>query len=99
MSKATRKYCGTKSDIPKADHFAILEFTVVHTPGDERSRTHPGHGYPASSENMARYYAYTDRDEWEADVSEKAQGRDSGMYQALIVKVPKVITITKVVIE
>lgn len=35
--------------IPSQRHFAILVFktTSTHVPGDERSRTNPGHGYPA----------------------------------------------------
>lgn len=41
-----------KRQCPKGPHFAILTFGSVHTAGDERSRTHPGHGYPASSESV-----------------------------------------------
>lgn len=39
---------------PKEEHFAALVFTseTVYTPGDERSRTHPGHGYPESYDTV-----------------------------------------------
>jgi len=31
------------------EHYAVLIYRTesFHVPGDERSRTHPGHGYPA----------------------------------------------------
>jgi len=36
-------------EIPKHPHYAVVVVTKgsVHVPGDERSRTNPGHGYPA----------------------------------------------------
>jgi hypothetical protein len=53
------------SDIPTAPHWAIIETTSVHIPGDERSRTNPGHGYPASTETFITYRAFTSQAEWE----------------------------------
>ncbi len=52
-------------DVPKGHHWMILTFSTVHTPGDERSRTNPGHGYPASDDPVAHYEAFTDKAEWE----------------------------------
>lgn len=44
----------TKSaaDIPNSKHLAVLVQKVnrFDIPGDERSRTNPGHGYPATTE-------------------------------------------------
>lgn len=39
-------------DVPKEPHYAVLIYKTepVHIPGDERSRTAPGHGYPAHTE-------------------------------------------------
>ncbi len=39
-------------DIPDTPHYAVLIYKVVsvYIPGDERSRTHPGHGYPEHTE-------------------------------------------------
>lgn len=51
------------SKIPTEDHYAIIENQSVHIPGDERSRTHPGHGYPASTENFIRYMAIIKRED------------------------------------
>lgn len=62
------KYCHSKSDIPSGPHWAIVEFVKVFIPGDERSRTNPGHGYPASTETYANYVAYDNEDEWKKEV-------------------------------
>jgi hypothetical protein len=39
-------------DIPDKPHFALILYssTSVHIEGDERSRTNPGHGYPAHTD-------------------------------------------------
>lgn len=54
-------------EVPKDFHYAILVFesTSVHIPGDERSRTNPGHGYPASTEyyNTFSYFFTKNSDE------------------------------------
>lgn len=67
---------------PRKPHFAILVFKTesVWVPGDERSRTHPGHGYGEHTEtfNSSDYYAYENRAEWEKAVQElylEKQGR------------------------
>jgi hypothetical protein len=41
-------------NIPKTEHYAVLRNNVrtIHHEGDERSRTNPGHGYPAYTETI-----------------------------------------------
>ena len=53
-------------DFPDTPHLAIIEFGTIYIPGDERSRTNPGHGYPASSETTMTYtwFALQDREHW-----------------------------------
>lgn len=48
LSKFAKLIKGAEQ-VPSEEHFAILvyEHSSVHVPGDERSRTNPGHGYPA----------------------------------------------------
>lgn len=48
------------SDIPTGRHFAVLIYKTasVFIPGDERSRTNPGHGYPERTET------YSDTEHW-----------------------------------
>lgn len=66
------KWCHTINDIPKEPHYAILEQRSVHIPGDERSRTHPGHGYPASTEQVWDYIVFPDKASWEAEVKARS---------------------------
>ena len=55
-------------DIPTTRHWAIITERRHYTPGDERSRTHPGHGYPESYEDYINYEAYIDIEEWREQV-------------------------------
>ena len=64
----TKYYVKNQADVPTDQHWAILTFTSVHIPGDERSRTNPGHGYPASTERYVEYTAFTNEEEWEAEI-------------------------------
>jgi hypothetical protein len=68
-------YVHNKSDMPTGHHFAIIEFTKVYVPGDERSRTNPGHGYPSHTESVVNYRAFTDRGEWEKEISKMMDSR------------------------
>ena len=56
--------------VPTVPHYAALVFdsTSVYHEGDERSRTHPGHGYPAHTEtiNTINYIVFKDKAEMEA---------------------------------
>ena len=54
--------------IPAGEHWAILEIETVHIPGDERSRTAPGHGYPAHTERYISYDAFTNCSDFEAEL-------------------------------
>jgi hypothetical protein len=65
------KWCHTATEIPKEPHYAILEQRSISIPGDERSRTNPGHGYPASTEQVWDYIVFKDREEWEAEVKRR----------------------------
>lgn len=44
----------TPGSIPETEHWAVVNETTtqVRHEGDERSRTHPGHGYPAYTEDI-----------------------------------------------
>jgi hypothetical protein len=52
------------SEIPRKPHYAIIIFKEekVTIPGDERSRTNPGHGYPGGVQTFQtnEYYVMTD---------------------------------------
>jgi len=69
------KWCHSIDEIPKEPHYAILEQRSINIPGDERSRTNPGHGYPASTEEVWDYIVFNDSAEWEAGVKTRAESR------------------------
>lgn len=54
-------------DIPDGSHFQLCVFEqhTFHIPGDERSRTHPGHGYPAHDETVKTVTMYVTTEESE----------------------------------
>lgn len=62
-------YVTQKDRMPTEEHWAIITYSSVFIPGDERSRTHPGHGYPERYESVVTYKAYMDEDEWKNDIS------------------------------
>lgn len=45
-------------DITKDEHYAIITTGTIWIPGDERSRTNPGHGYPDHTETTIQYDAF-----------------------------------------
>lgn len=51
------------------DCWAIIKEGTIHHEGDERSRTNPGHGYPAYSETYNSYTEYTDYSKLMKDIS------------------------------
>lgn len=95
-------YVSDKSKVPTSDHYAIITFETIHVPGDERSRTNPGHGYPAHTESVVNYQAFTNRAEWESAVAAKKApkfGPAQDNFIAVFVKQAKIEIITKVSIE
>lgn len=57
---ASRK---TDAEIMAHPHWAIIENVTTHHDGDERSRTHPGHGYPAHSSTAMVYSPFETEEE------------------------------------
>jgi hypothetical protein len=56
-------------DVPTGEHFVIIVYSEVNIfhEGDERSRTHPGHGYPAYTETIktCKHYCFENKATWE----------------------------------
>ena len=78
-------------ELPPQPYYAILTERTIHIPGDERSRTNPGHGYPASTENYLSMTLFEDKEKWEEEIIRLA-GRDV-IFQAIKVE-PAQITKT-----
>lgn len=85
------KFIHNKNDVPDEPHWVILEFSSIHVPGDERSKTNPGHGYPARSEPIVTYRAFTNREDWEDEIR-RLEGSvySSKNYRAIYVVPAKV---------
>ena len=65
------KYVGSAADVPKVEHYAIFESDSYYTEGDERSRTHPGHGYPGGTTQIIKYEAYLTKEKLLAAIKDK----------------------------
>jgi hypothetical protein len=48
--------------------YVIIKRSQRFVQGDERSRTNPGHGYPAHYEEISEFIEYSDHEEWKSDV-------------------------------
>lgn len=62
------------SDVPVTKHYAILVYNItsVYREGDERSKTHPGHGYPSGYDtyDSFEHYVTEDKNVWLAAIEE-----------------------------
>jgi len=65
-------------DIPTGEHWAIITDRSIRIPGDERSRTNPGHGYPESTHEYIEYSAYSSEEDMRKAAT--ARLRTSGSY-------------------
>lgn len=89
------EYVKSKARFPTEPHWVILNFTTIHIPGDERSRTNPGHGYPARSEPHIEYQAYLTEEKFLAALQElEDRSYTSDDYVALKVEP---LTVTKTI--
>lgn len=70
------RFVSTPEEVPRQEHWAIIEGTAVHHESDERSRTNPGHGYPAYTENIITYQVFFNKEEFETAL----QGKFNKVY-------------------
>ena len=81
-------YASKLNDIPDKPHWVILTPKSTYIPGDERSRTNPGHGYPAHTEYSLYHQVFLSEEEWVAEIK-KLSGRKSP-FRAMKVEPAKV---------
>jgi hypothetical protein len=94
MSPDKRPY--EVSHIPDVEHWVIMMNDSVYIPGDERSRTNPGHGYPAETRKFLRYEVYLTEEKF-LQVIKELEIKNEKNYKALKVTpltVKKEITIS-----
>jgi len=81
------KFISTQKDMPKEKHWAIIEYSTVHIPGDQRSIDCPGHGYPAHTQSIVKYEAYFTEEKWlnQIEYRETQSSYNKKEYTALVV--------------
>jgi len=94
----TLMYIHNLRDIPRTKHWAIITTSSHYIPGDERSRTNPGHGYPASTVTSIEYQAFTDQAKWKNAVQRMSNSKPGG-FVALKVVPAKITVTTSVEVE
>lgn len=72
----------TEDKMPKGPHWAIVTYETRYVEGDERSRTNPGHGYPAYTESYVSYQAFDDEHEWVKEIRRKAEANHRSRPEA-----------------
>lgn len=93
-------YVHSPNDLPPGEHFLILTFGTITIPGDERSRTHPGHGYPESTEHTTTVVVYKTRAAWEEEIKRLTEEKHSyKSWVPLIARRPSVTTTVSVSVE
>lgn len=88
------KYASEIADVPDSEHWVILKNDGVHIPGDERSRTNPGHEYPAETRPFLNYQIYLTKEKLLKAIEELEKPTYSGIKTLY-----KVIKVTPVKIE
>jgi hypothetical protein len=93
-------YVKSIADIPTSGHWAIIEQTSVTIPGDERSRTNPGHGYPESTSTYFNYIAFTNETEFVSELTKRLskpylENTVKGMYVSATYRANVVVTASK----
>ena len=63
--------------------YAALVTKFVTIPGDERSRTHPGHGYPEHTEEYVEMVPFESREAMEAWVQRSTTGYSKPRFKLI----------------
>lgn len=88
------------NEIPTKPHFAAIVSGSITIPGDERSRTCPGHGYPESTQSTRDYIAFeseVEMNEWVAKRQEREWERHN--FRVLFVSPCEISVSTKVAVS
>ena len=89
-----RKFPRRVEDLPDEEFYAILYPESTTVPGDERSRTNPGHGYPEHTVENWRMEVYPTREEWEAEILKESSSEFGRRKFKAIRAIPASINVT-----
>jgi len=84
-------------ELPTESYLAIITNNTVNVPGDERSRTNPGHGYPAYTERSFNIEVYDSEDSWRKEVERLTLSKSP--FQAVRINPAKITTSVSVTVE
>lgn len=90
------------SELPSDAFYAILYPESTTIPGDERSRTNPGHGYPEHSVDYWRMEVFSTREEWLAEIERLSKAKGVYSYtefRAVRITPAKITTSVNVVVD
>ncbi len=90
-------FVSSKEKFPTAVHWVIMQFNTIHIAGDERSRTNPGHGYPAHTESSVSYEAYFTEEKFLEAVREleaRTHGTNYVVFKSEPLTIDKKITVS-----
>jgi hypothetical protein len=66
------------------DRYAIIKSTTIHHEGDERSRTNPGHGYPAWTETVQEIRIFDTKEQWLDYIERESLSRNPDNFIPII---------------
>jgi len=87
------RYVRSLDNIPDGEHYVAFLDEKVNIPGDERSRTNPGHGYPAHTISAMSLIFFDDIEEMKGWFEKEMRNNHHVVYgkkTSLIVKMSKV---------
>lgn len=87
----TRK---TDAEIMAEPHWAIIEIQTTHHEGDARSRSNPGHGYPAHTTSAMVYKPFDTEEEVLDRIRSKPSYQTYTVIYAQPVKIKTEITLS-----
>jgi len=90
----------SSEQMPKEKHYAILIFSMqaIRVPGDERSRTAPGHGYPEHTDyyETFEYWVTNSLDILKKGIALLEQEKDTPKYNVIQVSPLSISTEIKI---
>jgi hypothetical protein len=93
------KFVNTANEVPKDEHYAIIQSDSIYIPGDERSRTCPGHGYPAETKQVVSYEVYLTKEKLMTAIQELENPKYGYKKEYVAVKVTPIKVTTTLSID
>jgi hypothetical protein len=85
-------YVPTKTGFASMSKYGVIYTDTIHHEGDERSRTNPGHGYPAYTESVQKLETFDNEEKLKAWIERNNSGYSSKTFKAIKYEELKVAT-------